>query len=124
MQKRKRRQKLTRLPSGGPGLAADRQAANAGPRRCRAATERTCAESRCAAALFQPGALAATHARAPSARAAAAAPGHRGPAPAPEVVAGGAEHAGTLAGPRGAPGAVEFVRPAPEPSGQLARLAV
>lgn len=49
--------------------------------------------------------LAATHARAPSAPAAAAAPGPRGPASAPEVVAGGAEHAGTLAGtlagPRG-----------------------
>lgn len=51
--------------------------------------------------------------RAPSARpafchtqpgphfASAVAPKPHGPAPAPEVVAGGAEHAGTLAGPRG-----------------------
>lgn len=52
--------------------------------------------------LGRPGPLAAAPARGSSTpAAAAAASGPRGPAPAPEVVAGGAEHAGMLAGQRG-----------------------
>lgn len=79
---------------------ARRQTAGAGTRRGRAAAEPTCAGPRAsgpgplAAALSPPGPPSAAPAAVPE-------PGPHGSARAPEVVTGGAEHAGTLAGPRG-----------------------
>lgn len=105
-----RRQKLTsraRGRAGTPRSRPHRWAAGAGTRRGRAAAEPTCAVPRApsrrttAVATLPPrGPLYAAPSRAPSAPASET-PEPRGSAPAPEVVAGSAEHAGTLAGPRG-----------------------
>lgn len=100
-------QRLTLTPRGrGRAGAPRRWVAGASTRRGRGAAEPTCAVPRgqgrpraAAAALSRPG-LLSTAPGWTSSEPAPAPPEPCGPAPAPEVVAGDAEHVGTLVGPR------------------------